>query len=150
MGLSFCNCCWPSPAQSFSDPSPAELTTIFYCLRFEALPIWRARFPYLYPQGTGWPRYPQALGCLSSPTIRSATVDVVAPQHGPHRKHSSSILMSRFVAVEMCLPPQTIEKRPFLCCWSIVAFVSLTAGNFFTEPLPENGSCILAYLAVTA
>jgi hypothetical protein len=29
------NCCWPSPAQSFSGPSPFELTTIFYCLRFE-------------------------------------------------------------------------------------------------------------------
>jgi hypothetical protein len=28
------NCCWPSPTQSFSGPSPAELMTIFYCLRF--------------------------------------------------------------------------------------------------------------------
>jgi hypothetical protein len=26
---------WPSPAQSFSGPSPAGLMTIFYCLRFE-------------------------------------------------------------------------------------------------------------------
>jgi hypothetical protein len=32
-GLSFC--CCPSPAQSFSGPSPVGLTTIFYCLRFE-------------------------------------------------------------------------------------------------------------------
>jgi hypothetical protein len=29
------NCCWPSPAQSFSGPSPLGLVTIFYCLRFE-------------------------------------------------------------------------------------------------------------------
>jgi hypothetical protein len=29
------NSCWPSPAQSFSGPSPLELMTIFYCLRFE-------------------------------------------------------------------------------------------------------------------
>jgi hypothetical protein len=29
------NCCWLSPAQSFSGPSPMELATIFYCLRFE-------------------------------------------------------------------------------------------------------------------
>jgi hypothetical protein len=29
------NCCWPSPAQSFSVPSPVGLVTIFYCLRFE-------------------------------------------------------------------------------------------------------------------
>jgi hypothetical protein len=29
------NCCWPSPAQSFSGPSPVGLVAIFYCLRFE-------------------------------------------------------------------------------------------------------------------
>jgi hypothetical protein len=29
------NCCWSSPAQSFSGPSPTELVTIFYCFRFE-------------------------------------------------------------------------------------------------------------------
>jgi hypothetical protein len=28
------NCFWPSPAQSFSSPSPMRLVTIFYCLRF--------------------------------------------------------------------------------------------------------------------
>jgi hypothetical protein len=29
------NCCWSSPAQSFSGPSPVGLVTIFYFLRFE-------------------------------------------------------------------------------------------------------------------
>jgi hypothetical protein len=29
------SCCWPSPAQSFSGPSPVGLMTIFYSLRFE-------------------------------------------------------------------------------------------------------------------
>jgi hypothetical protein len=29
------NSCWPSPAQSFSGPSPIGLMAIFYCLRFE-------------------------------------------------------------------------------------------------------------------
>jgi hypothetical protein len=29
------NCCWPSPAQSFSGPSPVGLVIIFYCLRLE-------------------------------------------------------------------------------------------------------------------
>jgi hypothetical protein len=29
------NCCWSSPAQSFSGPSPVGLATIIYCLRFE-------------------------------------------------------------------------------------------------------------------
>jgi hypothetical protein len=31
----FCICCWPSPASSFSGPSPLGLVTIFYSLRFE-------------------------------------------------------------------------------------------------------------------
>jgi hypothetical protein len=48
------NCCWPSPALSFSGPSPAGFVTIFYCLRFETPPTWRIRSPYLYPQGTGF------------------------------------------------------------------------------------------------
>jgi hypothetical protein len=34
-GSVFCTCCWPLPAQSFLGPSPLELATIFYCLRFE-------------------------------------------------------------------------------------------------------------------
>jgi hypothetical protein len=58
------NCCWPSPAQSLSGPSPAWLMTIFYCLRFETPPTWRVRSQYLYtpgkgdrviPPGTGFP-----------------------------------------------------------------------------------------------
>jgi hypothetical protein len=34
-GSVFCICCWPSPAQYFSGPSPLGLVTTFYCLRFE-------------------------------------------------------------------------------------------------------------------
>jgi hypothetical protein len=29
-------CCWSSPAQPFSCPSPVGLVIVFYCLRFEA------------------------------------------------------------------------------------------------------------------
>jgi hypothetical protein len=64
-GSVVCNCCWPSPAQSFSSPSPTVLMTIFYCLRFETPITWRARSQYLYlprnrvaqfyPSGTGFP-----------------------------------------------------------------------------------------------
>jgi hypothetical protein len=35
----------------------ARFTMTFYCLRFETPSTWRARFPYLYPPGTGWPSY---------------------------------------------------------------------------------------------
>jgi hypothetical protein len=34
-GSVVCNCYWPSPAQSFSGPSPVVLVAIFYCLGFE-------------------------------------------------------------------------------------------------------------------
>jgi hypothetical protein len=34
-GWVFFICCWPSPAQYFSGPSPWGLGTIFYCLRIE-------------------------------------------------------------------------------------------------------------------
>jgi hypothetical protein len=37
--------------------SPAGLVTIFYYLGFENPPTWKARSPYLYPTGTGWPSY---------------------------------------------------------------------------------------------
>jgi hypothetical protein len=46
---------WHLPVPSFSGQSPMGLTTVFYCLRFETPTTSRARFPYLYPPGTGWP-----------------------------------------------------------------------------------------------
>jgi hypothetical protein len=58
--------------------SPAGLMTIFYCLRFETLPIWRARSPYLYPLGTWWSGYTlRHWVCFPSPPMtRRATVEV--------------------------------------------------------------------------
>jgi hypothetical protein len=56
-GSVVCNSWWSSPAQSFLGPSSAELMTIFYCLKFETPPTWRARSLYLYPPGTGWKNY---------------------------------------------------------------------------------------------
>jgi hypothetical protein len=56
-GSAFYSCFWFSPAQSFLGPSPAGLVTIFYCLRFDIPPTWRARSPPLHPPGTGWPRH---------------------------------------------------------------------------------------------
>jgi hypothetical protein len=75
------NCCWPSPAQSFSSPSPVGRMTILCCLRFETPPTWRARSPYFYPSGTEWPDYtPRHWVSLSSPpTTRRATVEIFDP-----------------------------------------------------------------------
>jgi hypothetical protein len=75
------NFCWTSPAQSFLGPSPGGLVTIFYRLRFETPPTWRARSQYLHPPGTGWltytPRYWIPFSLL--PTTRRATVKVFQP-----------------------------------------------------------------------
>jgi hypothetical protein len=37
------NCCWSSPAQSFSGPNPVGVATIFYCLRYE-IPLYVASY----------------------------------------------------------------------------------------------------------
>jgi hypothetical protein len=98
-GSVVCNCCWSSPLPSFLGPSPTELMTIFYCLRFETPPTWRAKSPYLYPPGTAWPSYILRLlvPFLSPPMTRRAMVEVFEPasspavtiefRHRPHRKH---------------------------------------------------------------
>jgi hypothetical protein len=72
------NCCWSSPAQSFLGPNPAGLVTIFYCLRFETPPTWKARSSYLYRPGTGWSSYTPRhwVPVLTPPTTRRATVEV--------------------------------------------------------------------------
>jgi hypothetical protein len=56
-GSAVYSCRWSSPAQLFLGPSSPGLMTTFYCLRFDTPPTWRARSPYLYPPGTGWPSY---------------------------------------------------------------------------------------------
>jgi hypothetical protein len=72
------SCYWRSSAQSFSGQSPVGLVAIFYCLRFETPPTWRARSPYLYHPGKGWPSYAPShwVPFSSPPTTRRATVDV--------------------------------------------------------------------------
>jgi hypothetical protein len=59
----------------------------FYCLGFETPPTWRARSPYLYPRGTGWPSYtPRHWVPFSSPpTTCRVTVEVfeLASTQGP-------------------------------------------------------------------
>jgi hypothetical protein len=53
-GSAIYNCCRAWPAQSYSSPSPAGLVTIFYCLRLETPPAWKARSLSLYPPDTGF------------------------------------------------------------------------------------------------
>jgi hypothetical protein len=72
------NCCWPSPAQSFSSPSPVGLMTVFYCLRCQTPTTWSARSLYLHPLRTLWPSYTSShwVSFSSPPRTPSSTVEV--------------------------------------------------------------------------
>jgi hypothetical protein len=50
------NCFWAFPEQSLFGRCPAELRP-YFTVSSETPPTWRARSPYLYPPGTGWPSY---------------------------------------------------------------------------------------------
>jgi hypothetical protein len=73
------SCCWLSPGQPFLGQSPVGLMTIFYYLRFETPPTWRARSPYLYLPERRWPRYTPSHWVPFSlpPTTRRDTVEVL-------------------------------------------------------------------------
>jgi hypothetical protein len=111
-GSVFYICCWPLPAQSFSDPSPLGLATIFYCVRFET-----SFFVASYDsQGHGGGIRPR----LYTGNCQSYLF-FITTLHGPRRKHpaccwegvftallhssgSYSIVACVFVVVGMCLP----------------------------------------------
>jgi hypothetical protein len=62
------HCCWSSPAQSFSGPTPAGLVTTFYCLKFET-PNLEGQVPvFISPRNRVVLWYCQA---LSSPFVAS-------------------------------------------------------------------------------
>jgi hypothetical protein len=50
----------------------------YFTVSSETLPTWRAKFPYLYPPGTGWPSYTPRhwVPFMSSVTTRRATLEV--------------------------------------------------------------------------
>jgi hypothetical protein len=91
MGLSFTIAAGPRQRSH----SRVWLMTTFYCLRFETCPTWRARSPYLYHPGRGWPTYiPRHWVPFSSPpTTRRATVEVFDP---PQHDLTTISMYSRF------------------------------------------------------
>jgi hypothetical protein len=67
--------CWSSPAQS------RGTRRYFIVPILETPPTWRARSPYLYPPGTGWPRYTPGhrIPFMSPLMTCRATVEVFYP-----------------------------------------------------------------------
>jgi hypothetical protein len=89
--------------KSFSGPSRAGLMTTFYCLRFETPPTWRAKSPYLYPPGIGWPSYTlmRWVPFSSPPTTRRAEVVVLKPTSTRTAEKTSLVLFCALVG-ETC------------------------------------------------
>jgi hypothetical protein len=80
----YCICCWVSPAQSFSGPSPLDLETIFYCLSFET-----SLFVASYDsQGHG--------GYIRPPLTSDLRLDYLIVSRRIHRKHISCPVMDIF------------------------------------------------------
>jgi hypothetical protein len=147
------NFCWPSPAQSFSGPSPAGLMTTFYCLRFETHPAWRARSQRLYPPGTGWPSYTSRhwIPFWLPPTTRRATVEVFDPastralnfvphitlQHGPTENTVSN---SSFIVRGLLGFPRDHYSASPLARWLLPSNLATAVVSFVSRSLPSNVS----------
>jgi hypothetical protein len=96
------SCCWASPAQSFSGPNPAGLMTIFYCLKFETSPTWRASFLYLFLPGRG--RLPHHWVWSPSLSLDMDPIENTA-------SNSYSIFVCIFVVTEVCLPSHSLATE---------------------------------------
>jgi hypothetical protein len=100
------NCCWPSPGQSFSDPSPVGLAIIFYTLRFET---------FLFVASFDSQGYVTRMRCagnrVSIPKQRSGSVSVSNSQFRYPRK--LCFVMTWFpgtsLSVAKCLPIRFLE-----------------------------------------
>jgi hypothetical protein len=87
------NCCWSSPAHSISDPNPAGLMTIFYCLRFET-PNLEGQVPaYISGRNRG-PSYTPSHGFPFRRLLRLAGLRWRYSSPPPHVKVSYFTLLS--------------------------------------------------------
>jgi hypothetical protein len=129
--------------------------TIFYRLRFETPPTWRARSLYLHPPGTGWSSYiPRHWVPFSSPlTTRRVTAEVFDPASTLLHwaapivslctdrientvSNSNSIVTCVFTTAITCLPIRCLETggiTPVFICLSsgrCIAMAELTTVCF--------------------
>jgi hypothetical protein len=95
-GSAVYNCWWPSPAQAYMGPSPAGRVTIFYYLRFQTPPTWRARSLYLYPSGTESLSYTLGSGFRFRRLLRLAGLKWRYSKTPPHGVDSSCLRSSLY------------------------------------------------------
>jgi hypothetical protein len=101
------NCCWPSPAKSFSGPSPAGFMTTFYCLRIETPLTWRARPPYLYPKEGSGSVIPPDTGFPFRRLLRLAGLRWRYSTPPPHGMFKPQMSCPRYIS-----PTRTSQKTP--------------------------------------
>jgi hypothetical protein len=147
------NCCWSSPTQSFSGPSPAGLVTTFYCIKFETPPTWRARPQYLYPPGTGWSSYTPRhwVPFLSPPTTRRATVELFDPAYKPLGTDQQKTVLLLFCMCLLVYPRDRYSTSP-LARWLlssndfclVVCFANFALQRVYTPQyvFQSNWNCV--------
>jgi hypothetical protein len=132
--------------------------TIFYCLRFETPDTWRARSPYLYLTGTGWPRYTPGTGFYFRRLLRLAGLQwrYLNP---PSREANPNWLLKwvtirvkvtlrlEFIANQFVFAPNplTLTTRDFL-----LLGITLQADTDLIENTVPTTSLILACVTVAA
>jgi hypothetical protein len=136
------NCCWPLPVQSLSSPSPMGLMAIFYCFIFQTPPIWRARYPYLYPSVTGWPSYNPGQWPFSSPPMTCrTTVEVFKPSLAQGWVQQVQVVLRPMVSRPVC---------PGIGPWSDLYYSRTFAIFMLWGVLPDEQVCnLLVQFAVT-
>jgi hypothetical protein len=92
---------------------------------------WRARSPYLYPPGRGWPGYTPRHWDPPLTELVAPIAFKITPRHGPRRYHHSSIFARTLVTAGRCPP----SRRP--------------ETSVASRSLPNNRSTRYSMLGVT-
>jgi hypothetical protein len=144
MGLSFTITAGPRQGSHSQVRVPRD-SWPYFTLRFETPPTWRARSPYLYLPGTGWPRYtPRHCIPLSPPPpARRAKVKVFDPTSTRVTSNCRACNTSARTTQKTPFPNNSsIVTELFIsslhrnCSSSIFACVYFSGGNYL-PPFPS-------------
>jgi hypothetical protein len=139
------NCCWSSPAQSFSGPSPTGLMTIFYCTGSRLPPTWRVRAPvYISSRNRVAQSCPQAMGSLFVAYYDSQGYDVGIRTliHTDLQLTDSDSTNSQRTIDSLCsLGTDLVENTAYQLSHCCVLRSCCIATGVFAEPFPSN-SCL--------
>jgi hypothetical protein len=107
-------CCWPSPAQSFSGPSPVGLMAIFYCLRFETS-LFVASYDLQGHSGSIWPRLHTGERLGDSEQAQCSTYIALAWTAEKTLFPTVSSILCVSIATDTCLLSHYLAADGFSC-----------------------------------